>query len=388
MQNKVIVIGCYVGGLGVIRSFADKPVDIIALSYEKLDIAHRSKYVKEWYKIPHPRNEETKFIEFLVENSSHWSGAIIFDTDDNVAVALSKNKEKLSEHYKVVVGEWKLVNSFIDKSEAGKIAEQSGVPHPKNYTPRNLDEFRQLADRLSYPILLKPVRGHEFIAKFNRKNFQVQNVHQYNKYVDICLRENQEVSVQEIIPGPDSNIYKCSVYVNSEGNLAGIFFYNKIRQNPPQYGVGRVSVSANKNEEVEKLAKKLLRYTSYKGYCNLEFKKDERDGQLKFIEVNVRMPRMISIATASDCNIPWIIYKDLVLNERVEINHYREDLYWIEIYADILNSVFRHSKEKFSIKEYLSPYLAKHKTFAIYDRRDIMPFILQTMKLPRLLFRK
>jgi len=284
--------------------------------------------------------------------------------------------------------DWELVNVFIDKNEAWKNAIKSGGPHPANDTPKNLDEFKLLREKINFPCLLKPVKGHEFIAKFNRKNFEVQNAHQYNKYIDICIKEGQEVSVQEIIPGPDTNIYKCSVYINSKNKIAGMFFYNKIRQNPPQYGVGRVSVSASRNEKVEELVTKLLKSSAYKGYCNVEFKKDIRDNQLKFIEVNIRMPRMISIATACGCNIPWIIYKDLMHNEQLEINSYTENLYWIEIYADILNSVFHHSKEKFSLKEYLSPYLAKQKTFGIFDKKDLMPFILQTIKLPRFLFRK
>jgi len=45
--NLAIIIGCYVGGIGVIRSLAVRNIRIIALSYEDVDFAHRAKYVSE-----------------------------------------------------------------------------------------------------------------------------------------------------------------------------------------------------------------------------------------------------------------------------------------------------------------------------------------------------
>ncbi len=62
---------------------------------------------------------------------------------------------------------------------------------------------------------------------------------------------NQPVMVQEIIPGPDTNIYKMQGYVNSKGQLVGKFFLGKLRSNPPPFGVGRVVVSKERNREVE-----------------------------------------------------------------------------------------------------------------------------------------
>lgn len=374
-------------GLGVIRAFANKPVDIIALSYEDSDFAHRSKYVKEWFKVPHPVIEEQKFIEFLIKNSIIWKGAILFDTDDNIAVTLSKNKKFLSEYYKVISADWNLMKMFIEKKHAWQLALESGVAHPLSYSPSNLYEFSQIRTKINFPCILKPVKSHEFVAKFNIKNFEVHNLDQYDKYVNICLDENQEVMVQEIIPGPVTNLYKCMTYINSKNEMAGMFFYNKIRQNPPQYGVVRVCVSTGRNDEVEELFRKLLENSCYRGFCTVEFKKDPRDGLLKFIEINVRMPRMISIATACGVNIPWIIYKDLVQNVQLKFNNYKKNLYWIEINSDIFNSVFRHSKENFSFREYLKPYFSKNKTFAIYDRKDMFPYLLQTIILPKKLFK-
>ena len=388
MNNKVIVIGCKAGGLGVIRSFASKPVDIIALSYDSFDYAHKSRYVSKWYDVPHPGMEQQKFVQFLIDKGPEWQGAMIFDTEDEVAVAISKHKKELSQYYKIVTAEWDMMRTFMEKKFAWELCLKSGVPHPANFLPKTLEEFNKVRNEVKLPCIFKPVRGYEFVEKFKRKNFEVYSLDQYDKYSELCVKENQEVMVQEIVPGSDSNIFKCMTYINSKREITGMFFYNKIRQNPPKFGVHRVSISAGKNPIVEDLFRKLLSNSNYTGFCTVEFKKDFRDGVFKFIEVNVRMPRMISISSAAGVNFPWIIYQDLVNDEQIKFNDYKENLYWIEINSDIFNTFFRFYKEKFNIVDYLKPYFSKNKTFAVFDTKDIAPYTYQTSKLPKVLFGK
>jgi predicted ATP-grasp superfamily ATP-dependent carboligase len=236
---------------------------------------------------------------------------------------------------------------------------------------------------IQLPVIFKPVRGYEFSEKFKCKNFEINTLEEYDRYAELCLKEQQEVMVQEIVPGPDTNIFKCMTYINSKNEITGLFFYNKIRQNPPRFGVHRVSISAGQNPEVERLFKKILNHSNYKGFCTVEFKKDPRDGLLKFIEVNVRMPRMISISTAAGYNFPWIIYNDLVKDQQLSVNRYNENLYWIEINSDIYNTLFKRSEENFTLKDYIRPYLSKHKTFSIFKLTDPKPFFLHTAVLLR-----
>lgn len=384
-MQKVIVIGCYVMGYGVIRSLAEKEVEIIALTYDSADFAHRSKYVSEWFKIPHPRLDEVNFINFLLEKSSQWEGSIIFDTDDTIATAISKNKSVLSKYYKIVAADFEMVNNFLDKKNAWEIALKAGVPHPQNFIPKSKSEFDEIKNKIKFPCLFKPIHGHEFKEILKVKNFVANDSEEYERCAKICLDNNQEVMVQEIISGPDTKIYKCMTYVNSKNEYAGLFFYNKVRQNPPGYGVHRVCTSAPYNQKIDELFKKLIKASNYRGFLTVEFKEDPRDGSLKFIECNVRMPRNIYLPTAAGVNFPWIIYSDLMLNEQIYFTSYNDNLFWIEWISDLLNSVFRHSKEKFTLKDYMKPYFSSDKVYAILNLKDPLPFLVATSKLYRFL---
>ena len=116
-MEKVIVVGCYVMGLGVIRALHLRNIPIIAMTYEKSDLAHTSKYVLEKVNIPHPSKEENKFIDFLISNSHKWKDALILDTDDHVAVSISKHKDELAKYYKIVTANWEVLRKFIEKKE-------------------------------------------------------------------------------------------------------------------------------------------------------------------------------------------------------------------------------------------------------------------------------
>ena len=184
--------------------------------------------------------------------------------------------------------------------------------------------------------------------------------------------------LQEIIPGPDENLYKLHGYINSQGQMTGKFFYKKLRQNPPQFGVMRVGISTERNPEVEQLTQKLLNHVNYQGYFNSEFKRDPRDGIFKLIEVNCRMPRGGMLPAAAGVNYPWMIYSDLIMNQQLDIKEYKEGFYWIELYADLSNLIKRRKKENINLRDYLKPYLDKNRVFADLDFRDMKPFMKLT----------
>jgi hypothetical protein len=97
------------------------------------------------------------------------------------------------------------------------------------------------------------------------------------------------------------------------------------------------------------------------------------------------MPRNNQLPFSCGVNFPWIIFSDLNNKTLEKFTSYNDKKYWIELYSDILNSIFRHSKENYSIKEYLAPYLSRNKIFAVLNLKDPLPFIYQTFKLLRFL---
>lgn len=371
-KDRVIVIGCSLTGYAVIRALADKNLDLIALTYTKRDVAHLSRYVSEVARCPAPEDEKD-FVACLMENARRWEGALILETADDAAVALSKNKQKLSRFYRIATPEWQVLSLFVEKQKTYALAREYGIPHPRSI-PFSRWEDLEISSEILFPCILKPVRSSEFSSRFHAKNFEVHDPDELREKFRLCLEADQSMILQEIIPGPDDRLYKMQGYVNSRGTLVGKFFYRKLRQSPPRFGIARVGISTARDPEVERLTEELLRRANYRGYFSNEFKLDPRDGQLKLIENNCRMPRSGMLAIAAGVNFPWLMYQDLVLDRQSDVADYRVGTYWIELWSDLFNSLFRHRDEDLRLRDYAAPYLSRNKVFADLTFRDPKPF--------------
>ena len=372
-QDKVIVIGCSLTGYAVIRALANKNLHVIAMSYEKRDVAQLSRYVSEVVQSPAPEDEK-QFVDCLLQNADRWAGALLLETADSAAIALSKNKEILSKYYRIATPDWDVLSIFIEKEKTYALAKQYDVPHPKSIPLFRWEDLEGVSDVL-YPCILKPVRSFAFTSRFHVKNFEVNNDRELHEKFKLCLDAGQSMILQEIIPGPDDNLYKMQGYINSQGTLVGRFFYRKLRQHPPQFGIARVGISTDRHPDVERLTEELLTRANYRGYFSNEFKLDPRDGQLKLIENNCRMPRSGMLAIACGINFPWLIYQDLVLNQQCDVTHYKIGTYWIDFWTDLYNSLFRRKQEEIRLRDYVGPYFARNKVFSDLKFGDLKPFL-------------
>ncbi len=376
---RVIVIGCGVAGYAVIRAFAEQDdVEIIAMTHTHGEMGCASRYVSTVVHCPHPGRNEAAFIKFLLEGGTRWKGALIIESGDYMAVALSKHRQELSKYYRLVTPEWEMLRRYIEKDQLYALADECGVPCPLTYSLTSPRETEEIADQVRYPCILKPVNSVAFVSHFGKKNISVGDQHALICEFKKCFDAGLNVVVQEVIPGPDSALERLQTYVDTNGRLSARFFNNKLRQNPPQFGVMRVGFSTARNPEVEVLAERLLKHGHYRGYASIEFKRDARDGKLKLMEVNVRMPRNGMLAIASGVNFPWHIYSDLVKNQQLYLEDYTFGLYWIELLPELLNMTANPYREKrYSWNEYMAPYRAKDKVFADFDRKDWKPFLRQ-----------
>ena len=368
--NKVLVIGCCLTGYAAIRALSQRDIHIVAVTYaEDRDVAHLSRYVSEVAHSPVPESDK-EFVDYLISNADRWGGALILETADRVAVILSKHKKELSKHYRIATPDWPALSVFVEKEKTYALAEKLGIPHPKSFYLEHDTEVPEVL----FPCILKPVRGFEFAAKFQRKNFQVNDETELMDKLKLCREAGLPMILQEIIPGSDDNLYKMQGYINSKGVMVGKFFYRKLRQNPPRFGIARVGVSVDKYPEVEKLTDKLLQHTNYRGYFSNEFKLDPRDGQLKLIENNCRMPRSGMLATVSGVNFPWLMFQDLVMDIQEDVTEYKTDTYWIDLWSDMYNLVTSGDKDDITLRDYIAPYLARNKVFSDLNFADLRPF--------------
>lgn len=371
--RKAIILGCRQAGLAIVHSFAKKGIDTLVLVYNDDEPGLASRFVKQWHKIPHPRDEKA-FVDSLLQYKEEWGGALILETNDYYATALSRNKAILSEHYRLVTPDYEMIQTFLQKDKTYQIADESGVPHPKIHYPQSMEELDAVIDDIQFPAMIKPVNSHEFVILFKEKLIITDTPDELRENFQKVLDANQAVVISEIIPGTDYlTLERLHIYINSKGESAAELSNTKVRQTPPMYGVMRVGRSTPPNKEVVELALRFLKSVDYRGFASVEFKRDYRDNQLKLMEINIRMPRSTPLPITSGVDLPYIIYEDLVNDNQIIVEDYHHETYLIEIVADIADFIRRDTDH--DLRKFLQPYLASSKVFPYLRLSDPMPFL-------------
>lgn len=371
--GKAIVLGCLHGGLAVTKSLQRIGVEVLVLTADPRESGLKSKHVKQWHVIPHPRDQEA-FIAAILGYAEDWAGAVIFPTSDYTASSAAQHKERLSKHFIVAVSDWEQTRVFLEKDSTYRLANETGVAHPRFTQPGSMEELEAEIADMQLPIMIKPVHSHSFTEKFRTKLFINNSADELRENFARVLEAGEQVFVCEIIPGDDyKTLETVQFYIDSKGGVAAAFCCMKYRQMPPMWGVIRAGTSIPPSQELIALGRKLLEGIDYRGYASAEFKRDPRDGKLKLMEVNIRALQMSQLPIASGVDFPAIIYRDLALDEQTRVDVYNPEMNYIEIAADIAGFLFLD--ETRNLRRFLEPYRKRYRTYPFFDLRDPMPFL-------------
>ena len=117
--------------------------------------------------------------------------------------------------------------------------------------------------------------------------------------------------VQEVIEGPDTaKLCYMSCYSRT-GVLLGSCLVRQVRTDPIYFGSASV-VEPVLDPEAHALSDAFLRGIQYAGLCELELKRDSRDGTLKLLEANPRYSVTSDAAPPAGVDLGWLHYLDLI----------------------------------------------------------------------------
>jgi D-aspartate ligase len=381
IMGKVIILNATELGYQVIKALGKKGIQSIVLyDKEKDEIGRYSKYAVDSIKIPHFIEEPELLLDFLLKRREEWSGMLIIPTKDYGVEFLAKHKSILSRHYIVPTPDLDVVTRIVNKKHLYSTAQKLDIEAPKMFSPKSLNELYALRGEITFPCLLKPALGHLFYRKYDCKMLEIQNfdclLSSYRHITNDFRDDEFELTVCEIIPGPDSRqMVQYVSYIDQNGDMLASMTSRKMRQDPPRYGYSRIAKSEKIND-VDEQSFKLLRELGYHGFSEIEWKFDPRDSRYKLIEINPRFIYYIGLCVDCGINFPYIQYMDLVKQQKVRVNSYKENVYWIHLYKDVLHTLLHHNMEDLSLGEYIRPYVGR-KSFAVFDFKDPKPFWCQ-----------
>jgi len=374
-MKGVVVIGGHVQGLGIVRQFGRNNIRCFVLDESATNIARHSKYCERFLKIC----KDNDFINFLISinhryNLQDW---LLIATDDYYVRILSQNKTVLEDFYKISVDDWAVVKNFYFKRLTYRRIIELGIEMPQTFFPDTLEDLERINP--DYPCIIKPSVMHSLFSQIRRKVLVCRNKQELiQNYVDILKYiPKDEVIVQEFIPGGSDNQYSACFFFNREKPLISLLARRK-RQHPIDFGNATTfAETINDNELLEK-AIAILASFSYWGLCEVEFKKDIRDGKYKFLEVNPRTWKWHSIANKSGSPFLMSLYNYIYTGNGIIKNTWN-DACWKDVTTDVYISLKLLMSGKFK----KSPH--KPIEYAIFDIHDAKPFLFELLYIPYLI---
>jgi len=381
MKTHVIVLSAHNIALGLVRSLGRAGIPAIVVSYEKSDMAHVSRYVKQAVPAPHPEQSEPQFLDAVMNVAKRYPGSIIMPADDATLVAASRNKQELERFGAVACPAWGVVERLIDKKYTYELAHAIGVPAPKTLVPGTLRQVRDYASDADYPCLVKPCQSHRYYERFRKKLVKVHNADQLAAAYIEAADAGMAVMLQEFIPGDDTSGVNYNSYFR-DGRPLAEFTAEKVRISPPESGVPAVVVSKHLPQIIPS-GRRMLEALQFSGYSCMEFKKDARDGVYKLMEVNPRHNRSLLLAVACGVNFPVIEYEHRLYGTIPSPQPFREGYYWIDGFRDMAAVARYRRLGKFSPMQYVRPYLMPHIS-ATFSITDPLPFLKRCADMARM----
>jgi predicted ATP-grasp superfamily ATP-dependent carboligase len=386
VKPSAYVLGLFDTGLGVVRSLARKGVRVLGFDSDVANCGFHSRHAQSQV-CPDPTHEPDRLIEFLSRAAAREPvPPILFPTSDAFVLFLSRRRDELGRWSRFVLPERDVVEDVVDKRRQYARAAGIGIPLPRTHSIRGLDELAGIADELDYPVIVKPVLGHVWREQYRDvKCVQVESRNDLTALYREIVQAGQEVLIQSIILGPNSNLAMVCAYMGEDNEPVAVICMRKIRQYPMDIGVGTL-VESVRDPKLEELGLRFFQELGWRGPGEVEFKKDARDGCWKLIELNPRLWQQSGLADACGLNFPWIQY-ELHCGRRPELKPYREGVRWVNEFYDPRSAWSHHRQGRLSLGAYVQS-LRKIEDRALFAFDDPGPFIYSLWRQAAALWRK
>lgn len=385
----VVVLDLSVTGIGIVRSLAKKGIKVYAFDTEGKYKIGKTRYATCGI-CPDPVSGEEELLRFLTEVSQNLGQkAVLLAGSDDYVYFISKHRNELSLHYHFLLPDHFLVETVLDKRLTYQLAVMNDNQSPKTFFIYNEQQLEEIIDQVNFPCILKPVYSSHFRKKINHRHYKKAIVveeksklfEEYRFY-----RSFGELMIQEIIPGEENCIYSVKTFFDEDMNLKGIWMNQKLHQFPPKFGTSALALSV-RDEDVIQTALDFLKKINFKGLAISEYKRDPRDGKLKFIEINPRMGLTQGLSIACGVDLTYLYYLSVTGQKPSPITNQKEGIKWVYLVRDFLSFRQKFRDGEMTIREWLNSFSGK-KVEALFVWDDPLPFLRSFVSHLRNLWRR
>ena len=239
-------------------------------------------YLADSFSILPSAEKEEEFINEIKRIVIEKKIDVIFPNVDEELKIFSKYKEEIP--CKVIISPYKTIEICQNKLQSVEFLKEI-VPIP--HTNRLIENF---------PLIVRPI-----VSRGSRNVFKVNNERERDFFWEYLKNRDLVPMIQEFLPGVE---YTIDVLFDLDGN----FVVGAPRKRVATKGGASLIGETEKNEILINYVKEISKKMKFIGPINFQFKED-REGVLKFLEINPRFSGGLTITYKNGLNIPELILK-------------------------------------------------------------------------------
>jgi predicted ATP-grasp superfamily ATP-dependent carboligase len=324
-----VVIGDHTHGLGIVRSAAEAGAEVWVVNDKVIGLARFSKYLSGYRRLPRDTLRELA----RAEAAEALLNALLDVPVEHPAALFGVNEDItrfIHLHAKVLRGKYFVPDIPLD-AIYDKHSFNSVVPTAAQIDTRLCSET-DFAEIDHEQFILKGRQGNEFRRITGEKALRLGQMKEYERAQLLERIAPDQVVVQQIIESDQPVVSVCSFSV--DGQVFGLFEYEKLRQHPNRFGTGTYLRSVHV-PALEPLAKRILENLRFTGVSEIEFIQDRRTGTHKAVEMNPRTWKSVHFATQCGQNLVACHLRFVATGEASGDAQYASGRYWVDLATDI-----------------------------------------------------
>lgn len=327
--------------LTLTRALGRAGVKVIRVHPNRLEHSLVSKYCSGVEVCPDMYESEEALNAFLKALSGKYTGKrILIPASDDCSMYVARQEAALCADYTLLNPSAGAMERMKNKRLQYELAQAADVPIPETYFPQTEQDIQDVVSKAqNYPYVIKPLEAQKWRLDEFKDIAQGQKAIKVHSKEDL-LREfrriapfDNQLMVQEIITGEDTNLYTFLAYCDSTAKPLAYCIRSKLRQSPIKFGYCCATISCH-NDTVEQQAKRMLSEAGYTGIVGIEFKLDPKTNTYKLIEINTRPVNTTGISIGCGVNLPLIAFKDAAGEKQTPVTDWEDDVTWVWLYHD------------------------------------------------------
>lgn len=371
-----MVVGGTITGLGVMRGLGRGGLRSILIAHLP-GSERRSRYCTYRHDLERAPKSLEDYLEAMMAAASRFGldRTVVIPCSDEATHHIARLPAEHRQRFLTCLSHPDTLDALTHKGSLSRLLTTHSVPHPRTRLLTSAADL-DLEESQFEHVFLKPCESQSFFRAYGVKGITVKSRDEARARFQQVANDGHEMILQQYIPGPSSNHFFVDGIVDQHGEVRAVFARQRLRMYPPDYGNScyQVSVPREQLRQPIDALTRLLSAISYRGLFSAEFKRDDRDGEYKLLEINCRPWWYIDYAHLCGLPLAEMTYADALGWPLPTISSYAEEVPQVYPYYDYSACQLRIADRQMTRGEWLSSWLFAKQAMGSW--RDPVPSIV------------